>query len=249
MAEKKKDAAKAAKKAAKDMEGSVDLVLLCDESGSMGGNEEAVISGVNEFLDSFKGKDCRVTIGMFDKSGSEPMVRLRNKTTPIGKVKPLTAKDYTPRGTTPLNDAVIETITQVTNRSKSDRCFMVILTDGFENASEAGPEVVARLIKEREKEGWAFLYLGANHDAGQAASRIGIRRPGSAYAFTSSRVGTQSAMLAGTGQAQNYFATRDAAEFDASREVLAAATGGVILEDDPDVKDRMSGKKPAKPTK
>ena len=53
---------------------------------------------------------------------------------------------------------------------------VVITTDGMENSSkEFTAETVKRLIEEKkEKNGWEFLFLGANIDAVKAAGHIGI---------------------------------------------------------------------------
>ena len=71
---------------------------------------------------------------------------------------------------------------------KQDRAFLVILTDGWENASETDSETVAKLIKQREEDGWAFLYLGANQNAVQAAGNIGLQSH-HALKFNSSKKG------------------------------------------------------------
>jgi hypothetical protein len=56
-----------------------------------------------------------------------------------------------------------------------------IMTDGEENSSsEYTRAAIFKLITDKEKEGWAFVYLGANQDAWAASESIGIHRRNSA---------------------------------------------------------------------
>ena len=52
----------------------------------------------------------------------------------------------------------------------------VIMTDGLENDSrEYGRKHVFDMISKREKQGWAFTYVGSNQDAWEVGRGIGIR--------------------------------------------------------------------------
>ena len=65
----------------------------------------------------------------------------------------------------------------------------MITTDGLENASrEFSRSQVRNLISSKTEGGWEFIFLGANMDAVEEASRIGIRasRAGN---FTASAAG------------------------------------------------------------
>jgi len=56
-----------------------------------------------------------------------------------------------------------------------------IMTDGEENSStEYTRAAIFKLIRDREKEGWAFVCLGANQDTWAASESIGIHRRNSA---------------------------------------------------------------------
>jgi hypothetical protein len=51
----------------------------------------------------------------------------------------------------------------------------VISTDGIENASRhVSPEALQDLIREREADGWTFIYLGANQDAWAVGTSYGL---------------------------------------------------------------------------
>src|SRR5947207_2466286 len=115
---------------------------------------------------------------------------------PIAEVKPLTNAEYEPRGWTPLLDAVGMTITQLDQdwkAEKPDRCIVVIVTDGHENAStEYTKAKVKRLIEARQASNlWSFIYLGANVDAFAEAGALGIATANTAgWTGTSAGVGT-----------------------------------------------------------
>ncbi len=139
--------------------------LLIDESGSMGPMHGAVIGGTNEFVAKLaadqNGTKVLATLAMFDLHGGDPVVRTKFKAIPVAEVGTLGPEDYSPRGATPLNDAVIKTIRTMDKRvKKGDRAMLVILTDGLENASESSSRDVRKLIVAREKRGWEFIYLG-----------------------------------------------------------------------------------------
>ena len=51
------------------------------------------------------------------------------------------------------------------------------MTDGQENAStEYNQRKIFDLIKEKEKENWTFIFLGANQDSWLAGHAIGVSR-------------------------------------------------------------------------
>ena len=102
----------------------------------------------------------------------------------IKSVKPITSKEYYPRGTTALLDAIGKTINAVVTRIKNtveglrpSKVIFVITTDGLENASV---EFTYRQIKsmisyQRENYNWEFIFLGANIDSAKEADNLGIK--------------------------------------------------------------------------
>jgi hypothetical protein len=87
-----------------------------------------------------------------------------------------------PRGMTPLLDAIglaIENTEDwvVSNKDFDGKVFVVINTDGMENASEEFTlDAVKGAIEIRQKEGWEFIFMGAGIDAFGEASKLGISR-------------------------------------------------------------------------
>jgi Mg-chelatase subunit ChlD len=237
MPKNNKDAKDSASRAAKLLKGrKAHLVLLLDESGSMSHNQEAVVTSVNEFLDTFrkqKNADVRVWLSTFDKTPGEPVVRQIVAGEKIKKVKTFTTEHYQPRGTTPLNDAILATIDAVEKHlSKDETVYMVILTDGLENASEAKAVTVKKQVEKREAgDQWTFLYLGANQHAETMAADIGLKKRGTSMNFTASQSGTRSAVAYATQDAVSSLAMPKHAH-EALRSQTYDNFGGVIKEED-----------------
>ena len=183
--------------------------LLLDESGSMCGNENAVIGGVNEFVANLRHQESETkvlaTLGLFDRNGNDPVVRYAYAGIPLDEVATLGEGDYVPRGATPLNDAVMGVIRKIdAQRSKGDRVILVVMTDGFENASETPSRAVRKLIAKREAQGWEFIYLGANQDSWAESERIGIADRGKRFDFDASPRGTVAAMAHSAEKVQRF---------------------------------------------
>lgn len=212
------------------------LSLLIDESGSMAGNEASVRESFNSFVseiaasDEAKGKDVRTTLGMFDRHGNEPIVRVKFDAVKVSEAPQLAEGQYQPRGTTPLNDAVMETIRQV-EKADGDRALVVIITDGYENASETKTETVREAITEKEKLGWRFIYLGANQDAWAEGQQRGVAAA-SSMNYSSTPSGTKAAMKATANRGMAYIG--DSGKYPEQYDALAkqefAATGGTIAD-------------------
>ena len=88
------------------------------------------------------------------------------------------------RGCTALIDAIGKTIRHIEQIHRYQReedvpahTMFVITTDGLENASkEFSSDEVKQLIEHhKEKDGWEFLFIGANIDAVETAKHFGIR--------------------------------------------------------------------------
>lgn len=157
-----------------------ELVFLLDRSGSMGGMEADTIGGYNGFLRKQKKEEgnCLVTTVLFDNYSETVHDRID-----LSEIAPLTEKEYYVRGSTALLDALgssIEHISTIHKYARPEDCpehtVFVITTDGMENASTKYTyDKVQALVKEKEvKEGWNFVFLGANIDAVSEAKRYGI---------------------------------------------------------------------------
>lgn len=147
--------------------------FVLDRSGSMGVIRDATIKGFNKYLKGQRAEPgkTRWTLTLFDSVDSQEVVYTNAKGRDVPRLNDAT---YVPRGATPLLDAVgqaLETALAFTKAESIrdrgfDRHIFVIMTDGFENASnEFTKEQVQKLIKKAEKRNWQVIFLGANQDA------------------------------------------------------------------------------------
>lgn len=157
-----------------------ELVFILDRSGSMSGLEKDTIGGFNAMIEKQKKLqgECFVSTILFDNFSEVLHDRLCLEDVPM-----ITENDYTVRGCTALIDALggaIEHIEKIHKYvRKSDvptQTMFVITTDGQENASRrfTSKEVKKMIERKKEKDGWEFLFIGANIDAVQTAAGYGI---------------------------------------------------------------------------
>lgn len=142
-------------------------IFLLDCSGSMESCWDDTIGGYNALVKEQAEFGGTMTLVQFDH---EYTVTYNQK--PITDVEPLTRETYKPRGSTALLDAIGRTIKAWTSESPPT---VIILTDGLENASKKYTKAhIKDLIDQKTKDGWQFLYLGANQDAFAEAGSMGI---------------------------------------------------------------------------
>ena len=160
--------------------GLTEVVFILDRSGSMSGLEADTIGGFNSLIEKQKKEEGEALISavLFDDK-----IEVLYDRVPVGKVEPMTDRQYYVRGCTALLDAVggaIHHISQVhkyaREEDRPEKTLFVITTDGLENASRrySYRDVKEMVELEKEKYGWEFLFLGANIDAVAEARRFGI---------------------------------------------------------------------------
>ena len=157
-----------------------EMVFILDRSGSMSHLEADTIGGYNSLLEQQKKEEGEavVTTVLFDDK-----YELVHDRADIKKVSPLTDREYFARGLTALLDAIGKTVNHIKERHKyapdgelPGKTVVVIITDGFENASSEFTKSQIKSLIESQKEecGWEFLFLGANIDAVSTARDYGI---------------------------------------------------------------------------
>jgi uncharacterized protein YegL len=146
--------------------------FILDRSGSMWEINDDTIGGFNSFIEEQKknnDNECYMSLYQFDH---EYQIIYKNKK--ISDIENLNNDTFIPRGQTALFDAIGRTVNNIINE-ENVKNIVVILTDGFENASnEFTHNNINTLIKNKEKENIEFVFLGANQDALKTASNLGI---------------------------------------------------------------------------
>lgn len=183
----------------------LNTALLCvvDRSGSMASIAEDAIGGFNTFLaaqQKVKGH-ASLTLVLFDHEYLVPVEGVD-----IQKVKPLTEQTYVPRGSTALLDAVGRAVTTLKGNGgeKFDKVIVMILTDGYENASREWtyPKVGDLIAEMRKQHDWEFVFVGADVNAFDIAQHMNIPRAG-----TANFLKTKDGMLGTMSAVANYAAS------------------------------------------
>ncbi|MCA1781303.1 MAG: VWA domain-containing protein [Intrasporangiaceae bacterium] len=170
------------------------LFFLLDRSGSMQSIREDTVGGFDAFIAEQRTHpgECRVTLAQFDDR-----YEVVYSDRPIEQVPGL---QLHPRGTTALLDAIGRLITDAGEHlaalPESERPGTVIvgiMTDGHENASKewSHPAVKALIQRQTETYAWEFLYLGADQDAIEVGTGLGVP---AARSMTYSRGSSMAAM-------------------------------------------------------
>ncbi|MEX0644173.1 MAG: hypothetical protein WD076_02610, partial [Parvularculaceae bacterium] len=163
--------------------------------------------------------DIEVSLAVFDAQEGLQFEMLRRNASPE-EWKPVTSDEASPRGMTPLFDAIGAMLT-VADADKPERAVFVVMTDGEENSSRelTKDNVKARLDKARKK-GWEVVFLGAEFANFADASSVGITQTKS---MAVSKDGMEETMRRLSTKSKAYGAATDAQaapiEFDeADRE-------------------------------
>lgn len=154
-----------------------EIICIVDRSGSMSSMRNDAIGGYNTFIKDQQNVpgEARVTFTQFDDRYD-----IVYNAKPLADVPQLDDNTFVPRGSTALLDAIGRTLNEqgkrIADEKWADKVIVVIITDGGENASrEYTREQVNEMTKHaQEKAEWSFIYLGANQDAIQVATNLGI---------------------------------------------------------------------------
>jgi len=164
--------------------------LILDRSGSMESCARATISGFNEQLQMIQDmqrihsdQEIIISLTTFNHFVTHPVVCLAPD-----RVRPLSNHNYIPEGSTALYDAIGESVMALKSKAGSEiehdkaSAVVIILTDGYENASKLFSEKgIRNLIRELEDTGkWTFSFLGADMAAIEQAEKLNIRRENAA---------------------------------------------------------------------
>ncbi len=152
----------------------LDYTFILDASGSMENKIREVRTELNRQLKELKkahkalGRPCYITINSFDTIHKTLRLSI-----PIGKVKMVSANEYSSGGLTALYDAIGSAIIGAKSRSGKEtkkgtrEILIVIFTDGMENASQqyTGSHIQKLLEKYQNKSGWSIALVGTSMSA------------------------------------------------------------------------------------
>lgn len=151
-----------------------DFILL-DRSQSMDALWGEALSSVNAYVEKLaqESVETTVTLAVFDLDGGKLAFDIvRDKVAPKDW-KAVDNSDATPRGMTPLSDAVGR-IVSLAKAGNSDKTVIVIMTDGEENASkELSVSAAKKLLDDCRAKGWQVVFLGADFDNRSQAMSYG----------------------------------------------------------------------------
>jgi hypothetical protein len=153
------------------------IYVLLDRSGSMQSIKTDIEGGYGAFVDEQRAApgECRITLAQFD---TEFEVVYADQ--PVADIGPLVLE---PRGMTALLDSMARLIVdsgrrlaELPEERRPGTVIVAIMTDGLENASrEWTHSAIKRLVEQQTTTyGWQFLYMGADQDAIEVGSSIGV---------------------------------------------------------------------------
>jgi hypothetical protein len=147
------------------------IVIVLDESGSMGPVKHQIIKSLNELIseqEEISERPATFTLVKFNNDVKRVMV---NKL--LTNINPLSYQDYQPDGSTALYDAIGDTIEWFRNEKD---VLMIIVTDGEENAStEYTKSKVKELIDQKKiHNNWTYVYLSPNRDTEMQGNEMGL---------------------------------------------------------------------------
>lgn len=153
------------------------LLFIIDRSGSMKRIKDDMIGGLDSLLQEQRAMPGLLTIDMvhFDNQ-----VEFTHRMASPEQVS-ITLE---PRGSTALHDAIgtgvndfAQRINALPEHAKPETIQVVVVTDGYENASvEYSADQIRELINEKQGDPrWDFVFLGANQDAVTTGGRLGFR--------------------------------------------------------------------------
>lgn len=196
------------------MKNKTDITIILDRSGSMESVKQDTIGGFNNFLSEQQKVEGEASLSLVQFDDQYEVV-YEDKN--IQSADRLTERTFQPRGSTALFDAVGRTINAVGARlaalpeaERPDSVLIVIMTDGFENASrEFTAAKVGEIIShQRDVYKWEFMFIGANQDAVLSARAIGIQA-GAALTYAANEEGTQIAFSMVADKVRNYRVSKD----------------------------------------
>jgi len=158
-----------------------EIVYILDRSGSMSSNWTESIGSLKAFIEEQQKDEtpCKFTLVGFD-TYYDIFIDAKD-------LKDIDANDlpvFRPRGGTALYDAIGKSVMLIKERisntpefERPDKVLFVILTDGYENASNEyrKADITSIITKQETDSSWEFIYVGVGLDVMQEAVSLGIK--------------------------------------------------------------------------
>ncbi|ESQ74937.1 vWA domain-containing protein [Asticcacaulis sp. AC402] len=159
---------------------SVSTYILLDRTGSMSPIWDEALTSVNAYaVDLGKetpedaGLKTSITLAVFDHQGGLQFDVLRNHVVPA-QWRNLTSTEASPRGMTPLYDAIGRMVA-LAEKDSPKQAVIVIMTDGEENSSTEFNQGAAKAALDRARaRGWEVVFLGAEFAKFSDAGAMGV---------------------------------------------------------------------------
>lgn len=146
------------------------ISFVLDESGSMSTGADAVVSGMNEQIQTLKNKfqDSPAEVVVSFVKFADNIISLYEGKT-LSDLKEFESHGYRPNGSTALYDAVGYTLDMMGRmdgiNDEDSSCLLVIVTDGEENASKHfnSKQIAEKIQSLNSTKRWTVTYLGPNN--------------------------------------------------------------------------------------
>ncbi len=202
-----------------------EVILLIDRSGSMHTLRDATIDGVNSFLQEQSEGDAEMYVSVYQFNHR---FKTLLEAQPARHRFVMGRENYRPHGCTALLDAISETIDRTAFRlshlEEEADVVVAVVTDGYENSSRRTTLQQAReMVEAKEREGWEFVFLGADLASMRDAAGIGFSSSKSArYARNARAVASSYEMMSAKVARYSRSKSRKELEFtDAERQRLS----------------------------
>ena len=187
-----------------------EIIFLVDRSGSMQSIAAAMTSGIEEFIQKQKAVPGECLVSLYD---FDDVYETKYEAVSLWKAPKYVLE---PRNMTALYDAIGKTVNRVGERlrlqpdsERPSQVLFVIVSDGGENSSqefqgEPGRKRIFDMIThQRTKYSWEFIFLGANQDAYQVGTSLGVHASNS-VSYTASAGTTKSLMSSLSANVASY---------------------------------------------
>lgn len=148
------------------------IVIVLDESGSMGSIKDSMRNSINDLIMEQKqveGRQATFTLVKFNNKINRVVENMH-----LDNVRDIKESEYRPNGTTALYDAIGNTVDWFRNEKD---VLMVIVTDGAENSSKSYKKHdITRMIKDKEtNNNWSYVYLSCDLNTFTQGNNIGLQ--------------------------------------------------------------------------